>query len=164
MYIVYTISDVSRGCFVCCNDTATTEIYTYGHTLSLHDALPIYVGIAGTTTEFTRNAASGGRVHSYFCPTCGSTVFWKSTNLPGYIGVAVGAIADPGCPAPVRSVFEQSRHAWVAIGGAAVEHFQQGSVSRQSNLDATRRHMGFLSGSNCRSRCPQGPPVAPTGR
>src|SRR3546814_5349653 len=24
-----------------CNDTATTEIYTYGHTLSLHDALPI---------------------------------------------------------------------------------------------------------------------------
>src|SRR3546814_13953015 len=26
------------------NDTATTEIYTYGHTLSLHDALPIYLG------------------------------------------------------------------------------------------------------------------------
>src|SRR3546814_1566414 len=26
------------------NDTATTEIYTYGHTLSLHDALPIYAG------------------------------------------------------------------------------------------------------------------------
>src|SRR3546814_6718796 len=25
------------------NDTATTEIYTYGHTLSLHDALPISV-------------------------------------------------------------------------------------------------------------------------
>src|SRR3546814_13407872 len=24
-------------------DTATTEIYTYGHTLSLHDALPIYL-------------------------------------------------------------------------------------------------------------------------
>src|SRR3546814_7843753 len=28
-------------CFVF-NDTATTEIYTYGHTLSLHDARPIY--------------------------------------------------------------------------------------------------------------------------
>src|SRR3546814_425035 len=25
-----------------CNDTATTEIYTDGHTLSLHDALPIF--------------------------------------------------------------------------------------------------------------------------
>src|SRR3546814_3730247 len=27
--------------FVFFNETATTEIYTYGHTLSLHDALPI---------------------------------------------------------------------------------------------------------------------------
>src|SRR3546814_5989656 len=27
--------------FFFCNDTATTEIYTYLHTLSLHDALPI---------------------------------------------------------------------------------------------------------------------------
>src|SRR3546814_3168104 len=30
------------------NDTATTEIYTYGHTLSLHDAHPILV-TAGTS-------------------------------------------------------------------------------------------------------------------
>src|SRR3546814_20824885 len=28
-------------CFFFFNDTATTELYTYGHTLSLHDALPI---------------------------------------------------------------------------------------------------------------------------
>src|SRR3546814_19285301 len=28
--------------FVFFNDTATTEIYTYCHTLSLHDALPIF--------------------------------------------------------------------------------------------------------------------------
>src|SRR3546814_15795657 len=31
-------------CWLCFffNDTATTEIYTYRHTLSLHDALPIW--------------------------------------------------------------------------------------------------------------------------
>ena len=29
------------------NDTATTEIYTVSHTLSLHDALPILAGLAG---------------------------------------------------------------------------------------------------------------------
>src|SRR3546814_5143142 len=29
------------------NDTATTEIYTYWHTLSLHDALPIYFSARG---------------------------------------------------------------------------------------------------------------------
>src|SRR3546814_15869655 len=28
------------------NDTATTEIYTYCHTLSLHDALPIFQDLA----------------------------------------------------------------------------------------------------------------------
>src|SRR3546814_16445731 len=33
-----------RCLFFFFNDTATTEIYTYGHTLSLHDALPISVG------------------------------------------------------------------------------------------------------------------------
>src|SRR3546814_14819938 len=27
--------------YLCFNETATTEIYTYGHALSLHDALPI---------------------------------------------------------------------------------------------------------------------------
>src|SRR3546814_16504032 len=31
------------------NDTATTDIYTYGHTLSLHDALPI--SACGCTTS-----------------------------------------------------------------------------------------------------------------
>src|SRR3546814_19656138 len=30
------------------NDTATTEIYTYGHTLSLHDALPILTSTIST--------------------------------------------------------------------------------------------------------------------
>src|SRR3546814_16884373 len=34
---------VARRTYFCCffNDTVTTESYTYGHTLSLHDALPI---------------------------------------------------------------------------------------------------------------------------
>src|SRR3546814_1970336 len=41
------------------NDTATTEIYTYGHTLSLHDALPIWRPLArrGSTQGCARGAA-----------------------------------------------------------------------------------------------------------
>src|SRR3546814_20250079 len=35
------------------NDTATTEIYTYGHTLSLHDALPILGERAGAASAIT---------------------------------------------------------------------------------------------------------------
>src|SRR3546814_449012 len=34
------------------NDTATTEIYTYGHTLSLHDALPILSAVTDAHAAF----------------------------------------------------------------------------------------------------------------
>src|SRR3546814_18554230 len=49
------------------NETATTEIYTSRHTLSLHDALPIYLDDRGAAT--LRVAATGdmlvgnGEVH-----------------------------------------------------------------------------------------------------
>ncbi|HEY5299242.1 MAG TPA: GFA family protein [Acetobacteraceae bacterium] len=88
--------------------------------------------ISGTAKEFTRAAASGGKVHTYFCPNCGSTVYWKADSVPSMIGVAVGALADPKYPAPVRSVFERSKHGWVQIGGN-VEHYQQSSLPRNSS-------------------------------
>jgi hypothetical protein len=90
------------------------------------------VTISGTAKRFTRAAASGGKVHSYFCPNCGSTVYWKADNLPAMIGVAIGALADPDYPAPVRSVFERSKHPWVRID-SAVEHFQQSSLPKNSS-------------------------------
>lgn len=87
------------------------------------------VTVSGPTTTYTRIAASGGRVRNHFCPTCGSTVYWQAESLPGWIGVAVGAMADPGHPAPSRSVFEQSKHGWVGIADA--EHFPRGSEPRR---------------------------------
>ena len=87
--------------------------------------------ISGVSKEYVRTAASGGKVRSYFCPDCGSTVWWKADNLPAMIGVAIGAIADPNFPAPVRSVFEQSKHVWVEIAGA--QHFQQSSLQKNSD-------------------------------
>ncbi|PBB68837.1 aldehyde-activating protein [Mesorhizobium sp. WSM4312] len=89
------------------------------------------VAISGTPKEFTRDAASGGKVHNCFCPNCGSTVYWKADRLPMMIGVAVGALTDPNCPPPVRSIFEQSKQDWVQIDGA-VEHFRQGSGAKKS--------------------------------
>ncbi|MBR0708457.1 GFA family protein [Bradyrhizobium liaoningense] len=90
------------------------------------------VTIFGAPKEYVRAAASGGEVRFYFCSDCGSTVCWKADNLPDMIGVAVGAIADPDFPAPARSVFEQSKHAWVEIGGSGVAHFE-GSSARKSS-------------------------------
>ncbi|RXT52357.1 GFA family protein [Bradyrhizobium betae] len=90
------------------------------------------VTISGTPKEYVRAAESGGKVRFYFCSDCGSTVYWKADNLPAMVGVAVGAIADPNFPAPIKSVFEQSKHAWVEINAAGVEHLEQGSGRKSS--------------------------------
>jgi hypothetical protein len=88
------------------------------------------VAISGPAKEFARTAASGRTVRQYFCPDCGSTVYWKADALPTMVGVAIGAMADPSYPAPVMSVFEQSKHAWVAIDGGDVQHFPQSAVPK----------------------------------
>jgi len=91
------------------------------------------VTISGTATKFSRAADSGAMVHGYFCPNCGSTVYWRADRMPGMIGVAVGAMADPNFPAPVRSIFEQSKHAWVELDVAGLEHFRQTSAPKTSS-------------------------------
>jgi hypothetical protein len=81
------------------------------------------VEISGTSTEFIRTAESGRKVRMHFCPTCGSTVYWKADASPSWIGVAVGSFADPTFAPPAISVFEQSKHGWVQRD-ETVEHFQ----------------------------------------
>src|SRR3546814_17234101 len=55
------------------NDTATTEIYTYLHTLALHDALPIWSW--RKTESSTRSAATDGSCTGSRAPSrwCGCT-------------------------------------------------------------------------------------------
>ena len=50
---------------------------------------------SGGATEFVHVGDSGNRVRIYFCPTCGSTIYWKPDALPSMIGVAVGALVAP---------------------------------------------------------------------
>ena len=40
------------------------------------------VEISGGATEFVHVGDSGNRVRIYFCPTCGSTIYWKPDALP----------------------------------------------------------------------------------
>ncbi|MAN67780.1 GFA family protein [uncultured Hyphomonas sp.] len=81
--------------------------------------------ITGNATSWTRETDSGGAFTTYFCPTCGSTVYWTTGNHPEAAGIAVGAIADPHFPGPVRSVWEETRHEWVEIP-TALHHFPKG--------------------------------------
>lgn len=83
------------------------------------------VALHGEARRFERPTDSGGTFETFFCPACGSTVYARASKHPTMLGVAVGGLADPAFPPPVRSVWEVSKHAWVTIPGA-VEHFPQG--------------------------------------
>jgi hypothetical protein len=73
------------------------------------------VAIDGEANEFVRGSDSGNTFATGFCPACGSTVYALPGRMPELIGVTVGTIAEPAFPAPIRSVYEQSRHRWLAM-------------------------------------------------
>ncbi|EJN01719.1 GFA family protein [Phyllobacterium sp. YR531] len=73
------------------------------------------VVISGAATKFTRIAESGRNVRMYFCPHCGSTVYWNADAAPTMIGVGVGALGDPDFPGPTLSIFERTKHRWVNL-------------------------------------------------
>jgi hypothetical protein len=81
--------------------------------------------ISGNASLYERPTASGGKFETYFCPTCGSSVYAKAGKHPSMLGVAVGAINDPRFPAPARSVWEEGKHEWVTMPDLT-EHFPQG--------------------------------------
>lgn len=79
------------------------------------------MSIEGVSTAYARVGDSGGKITFHFCPTCGSTVYYKIGQLPGFTAVAIGAFADPEFPAPKVSVYEARRHVWTGIPADA-EH------------------------------------------
>jgi hypothetical protein len=71
--------------------------------------------ITGKATEYVRTGDHGARFVFHFCPACGTTVFHTEAGVEGSVGVAVGAFADPGFPAPTVSVYDCRRHPWVQL-------------------------------------------------
>jgi hypothetical protein len=81
-----------------------------------------HVNVIGRFSEWSRSGDSGGRATYRFCPQCGSTVAYVNDGMPGMIAIPVGAFADPHFPSPRFSVYENRKHAWVAVLGDDVEH------------------------------------------
>ena len=74
-----------------------------------------YVAIGGEAREYSRPTDSGNTFTTGFCPTCGSTLYGRTSGFPGAVGVTMGTIDEPRLPVPVRSVYEQSRRHWVTM-------------------------------------------------
>jgi hypothetical protein len=80
------------------------------------------VTIEGRWRLFARTGDSGTWARYYFCPDCGSTVFYENEDTPGVYAVPVGAFADPTFPAPERSIYELRKHPWTGVAGDGVDH------------------------------------------
>ena len=79
------------------------------------------VSIEGRSTAFVRWGE--GEVTLYFCPTCGSTVYWRLDGLPDSVIIAVGAFANADFPAPTFSVYEARQHPWVQLPDSVTTHW-----------------------------------------
>jgi hypothetical protein len=73
------------------------------------------VKTGGAFKQYQRFSDAGRRMEFAFCPECGSTVFWNIELWPDRIGVAVGAFADAGFPAPQIAVWTEHQHHWVPL-------------------------------------------------
>lgn len=54
----------------------------------------------------------------YFCPECGSTVYWPLPPVSAFFGIelygiAVGNFADPNFPKPSEEAWADKRHKWL---------------------------------------------------
>jgi hypothetical protein len=71
------------------------------------------VSIDGESKHWRRETHSGETHDSYFCPTCGVTLYARLGAAPGHIAATGGAFADPDFVAPSRFFWMESRHRWL---------------------------------------------------
>jgi hypothetical protein len=83
------------------------------------------VKVTGSATRYVRDGQEGRKVTYYFCPTCGTSVYWELPDRrPGQLGISGGSFFAPGdLPSPSMSVWERSKYPWISV--PASEHHEQ---------------------------------------
>jgi hypothetical protein len=82
------------------------------------------VTTAGEASHFVRTGDEGTHGTHSFCPSCGVTVFWTNSNIPGFVMVAAGAFADMTFPPPQVSVYDDSRrYPWIELNTQPLEKY-----------------------------------------
>ena len=69
----------------------------------------------GKSSEYIRIGDGGSKITHYFCPNCGTTVYYEAPEvLPGLTAVDVGCFNDSEFPSPTMSVYGKRRYHWVS--------------------------------------------------
>ncbi|VXC88085.1 GFA family protein [Sphingomonas sp. AX6] len=64
--------------------------------------------VSGQSKRFERPTALGATLENFFCPDCGSTVYFRGSKNAGVTGIPIGAFVDPNAMVPIRSVGAES--------------------------------------------------------
>jgi hypothetical protein len=81
--------------------------------------------IKGPSTVWRRHSWNGRWLDNYFCPVCGSTLYWYAEFSPDRIGINAGNFCDPGFPPPQYAVWSETKHPWVTFPTGCQELQQQ---------------------------------------
>jgi hypothetical protein len=81
--------------------------------------------VTGETKTWGRIAPTGRKLENFFCPQCGTTLYWTLEMRPGFVGAAYGSF-DTDLPDPVRVIWTEEQHDWITFP-EALPHFEKGS-------------------------------------
>jgi hypothetical protein len=62
-----------------------------------------------------RRASPGGWQEVSFCPTCGTSLFFRLDVLPNILAISVGCFTDPAFEGPAKLYWSSRRHRWLSL-------------------------------------------------
>ena len=83
------------------------------------------VTFSGPAQGWARTADSGRALENFFCPTCGTTLYWTLEMRPDHLGVAFGAF-ETTLATPARAIWTEAQHDWLSFP-ADMPTFAQGT-------------------------------------
>jgi hypothetical protein len=110
-----------------CNDCRRRSGSAFGMGVYYQRSAVTFVGEA---REYTRATDSGNTFSTFFCPTCGTSLYWWGSRDPSRIGVAPGCFEASEQLPPDRSVYDVNKQAWVNFGD--VPGFERGRDSART--------------------------------
>jgi len=79
--------------------------------------------VTGPTASFARSAHSGATLTRWFCPSCGTPLYARSSRATELAMLPVGLFGqDSGWFAPNQLIFARSHHDWDVIAPDLPQH------------------------------------------
>ena len=95
------------------------------------------VQLEGTGCCYEREARGSRKIRNYFCPTCGTTVYWELDLLPTLYGIAAALFEEKPLPLPRISIWEENLCGW-AVVPHGIERLQNNDLTCKGNLKRER--------------------------